>query len=276
MVPSQLPTSSVFTLASVMVLTLKDLVKFKIGPNGKAVAVFEAYPWESRGKVYQGVKGRTNKDLDPSVNLIDVKLDGCVTERKCGKTIVRFVVKLYDINKHKYCIVVYLDKASRDLRVSFDEKVQVLAPNQTVEALERLKDDTSSKKCRRLSKGDREALMEMRPDFAWMRLKRNKPYSKKTDEPEPNDGAIPLRHLFLKLQHYKVLLLAEFCYTGPRCVLGDVLEGQTNDSLGHFLPRIEGVVLKGKMTYVKYSGKKILFQVREVKTHKYELIVVFD
>lgn len=259
-----------------MVLTLEDLVKFKIGPNGKAVAVFKANPWEYRGKVYESVIGKTNKDLDPSVKLIDVELDGRVTERECGKTIVRFVVRLYDINKHKYCIVVYLDKASRDLRVSFDKNVQVIAPNQTAAATERLKDYPSSKKCRRLSKGDREALMEMRPDFAWMRLKRNKPYSKKTDEPEPNDGAIPLRHLFLKLQHYKLVRLAEFCYTGPRCVLGDVLEGQTNDSLGHFLPRIEGVVLKGKTTYVKYYGTKISFEVREVETHKYELIVVFD
>ena len=234
------------------------------------VAVFKPNPTLYKWQVFRSVKGMTNKDLDPSMILIPVKLDGHITHRNCGNTILRFEVKIFDSLADKYCVVVSLGK-----KVSFEKDVEVIGHNRNVDAINNLK-DSPSRPCKlwRLSEFDRETLMKMRPDFAWMRLEPRKVHYKTIDEFEPNDGAISLPKFFRRLQYLSsgnFLRVAMFCYTGPKCVLGDVLEGQTNDSLDQLKPRIAGVVLSGVMTYVEYDYEKILFEVYCVDTTNYEV-----
>ena len=109
--------------------------------------------------------------------------------------------------------------------------------------------------------------MKERPDYAWMLLRPHK-------GPEVNEQKISLDIVVLNLRHEpsdKYLTVTIFHYYGPECVLEDVLEGQTNDSLDHSQPRITGLVLEGRKTYVKYMSNNILFEVFCDGKNRYKL-----
>lgn len=228
--------------------------------NGVCVAKFGVYPNHHNAEIYQHVFGLTNWDLDSSKQPVDVKLDGKVTKCQYKDTTVTFVVERYN-SKTCHVMVYFLKR-----KVSFDKNVQVLGPKQSVLDLITLKDPGDThRRCRRLNDDDRKELLKERPDYAWMLLRPHK---------GSNDQEISLDFLLRKLQNTKsdeYSNVAIFDYDGPECVLGDVLEGQTIDSLDHRNPRITGLVLEGTKTYVNYMSNKILFEVFYAGKNKYKL-----